>query len=61
MKHLKVAVEAVGARIRTIKIFAVEYGRAGHCYVGHRRAGIDFMGDWRALHLQRRGGFPAVG
>jgi cephalosporin-C deacetylase-like acetyl esterase len=42
---------AVGSKIKNIKIFDVDEGGAEHCHVDNRQVGIDYVGDWLARHL----------
>jgi pimeloyl-ACP methyl ester carboxylesterase len=43
--------DAVGSKIKNIKIFDVDEGGAEHCHVDNRQVGIDYVGDWLAKHL----------
>ena len=43
--------DAVGSKVKNIKIFDVEEGGAEHCHVDNRQVGIDYVGDWLAKHL----------
>jgi alpha-beta hydrolase superfamily lysophospholipase len=43
--------DAVGSKVKNIKIFEVEEGGAEHCHVDNRQVGIDYVGDWLAKHL----------
>jgi dienelactone hydrolase len=45
--------DAVGAKDKTIKIFATEEGGAEHAHVDNRQVGIDFATDWLQDRLQR--------
>ena len=43
--------DAVGSKVKNIKIFDVEEGGAEHCHVDNRQVGIDYVGDWLAKNL----------
>lgn len=43
--------DAVGSKIKNIKIFDVDEGGAEHCHVDNRQVGIDYVGDWLAKNL----------
>jgi len=46
LAEAKTLYEKVGAKNKTLRIFAAEEGGAEHCQVDNRQLGIDYIGDW---------------
>ena len=43
--------DAVGAKDKTLKIFAAEDSGVEHCQVDNRQVGADYIADWLAARL----------
>jgi dienelactone hydrolase len=46
LQEAKTLHQKIGAKNKTLKIFAAEEGGAEHCQVDNRPLGIDYAGDW---------------
>jgi esterase/lipase len=47
--------QELGSQEKELKIFTADEGASGHCCVDNRPAGVDYIADWIATTLERRG------